>query len=143
MVEAVSAATGALGVSSSAALAAAGESTLNYESFLKLLVTQMQNQDPTDPMDAGQQMAQLASFSAVEQQIKTNAHLEDLLSLNLLSQATSMVGKQLTTADGATTGIVASVEVNSDGLSATLEDGNRVIIQEGVTISMPDTSSGT
>lgn len=141
MVDAVSSATSALGVSSSAALAAAGESTLNYESFLKLLVTQMQNQDPTDPMDATQQMAQLASFSAVEQQIKTNAHLEDLLSLNLLSQATGMVGKQLTTADGATTGIVASVEVNSDGLTATLEDGTSVVIEEGVTISLPDTTS--
>lgn len=143
MVDAVSSTTSALGVSSSAALEAAGASTLNYESFLQLLVTQMQNQDPTDPMDAGEQMAQLASFSTVEQQIKTNAHLEDLLSLNLLSQATGMVGKQLTTADGDTTGIVASVAVNSDGLTATLEDGTGVLIQEGVTISVPGSTTTT
>ncbi|WP_373456302.1 flagellar hook assembly protein FlgD [Rhizobium sp. L1K21] len=141
MVDAVAATSSGLGTTSSAALQAAGASTLNYESFLMLLVTQMQNQDPTNPMDAGEQMAQLASFSTVEQQIKTNAHLEDLLSLNLLGQATGMVGKQLTTADGETSGIVASVAVNSNGLSATLEDGTSILIQEGVTISMPQAAS--
>ncbi len=141
MVAPVAAATDALGVSSSAALKAAGASTLNYESFLMLLVTQMQNQDPTNPMDAGEQMAQLASFSTVEQQIKTNAHLEDLLSLNLLSQATGMVGKQLTTHDGKISGIVASVEVSSSGLNATLEDGTPILVQSGVTISAPPDGS--
>ncbi len=137
MVTAVSSSTTntALGASSSAALAAAGEATLNYESFLQLLVTQMQNQDPTDPMDAGQQMAQLASFSNVEQSIKINAHLEDLLSLNLLSQATGLVGKEITSADESTKGVVASVEVTSDGLTATLEDGTVITITEGVTVS--------
>ncbi len=54
----------------------ASAATLNYESFLKLLVAQMKNQDPTQPMDATQQIAQLATFSQVEQTIKTNKNLE-------------------------------------------------------------------
>ena len=40
----------------------ASNASLNYDSFLKLLVAQMKNQDPTEPMDAAQQMAQLATF---------------------------------------------------------------------------------
>jgi len=100
--------------------AAAG---LNYDSFLKLLVAQMKNQDPTDPMDASEQMSQLASFSQVEQSIKTNSHLEDLLSQSQLSQAASLVGKTVESADGTVSGTVKSVEVTSDATTATLTDG--------------------
>lgn len=110
------------------------EATLNYDSFLKLLVAQMKNQDPTDPIDASEQMSQLASFSSVEQAIKTNKHLESLIQENSLTQATALIGKTVTSADGATTGVVASVEINSDGLTATLEDGKKVVIQTGITI---------
>jgi flagellar basal-body rod modification protein FlgD len=50
----------------------------DYTTFLKMLTTQMQNQDPLDPMDSGQYAQQLASFSSVEQQTKTNQLLEGL-----------------------------------------------------------------
>src|SRR5687768_8115092 len=92
----------------------AKEATLNYDSFLKLLVAQMKNQDPTDPIDASQQMSQLATFSSVEQAIKTNNHLESLIQETSLSQAASLIGKHITSADGETKGIVKSVDVNSD-----------------------------
>jgi len=114
--------------------AAAG---LNYDSFLKLLVAQMKNQDPTDPMDASEQMSQLASFSQVEQSIKTNSHLEDLLSQSQLSQAASLVGKIVESADGTVSGTVKSVEVTSDATTATLTDGKTVTIESGITISNP------
>ena len=42
---------------------------VDYQSFLKLLVAQMKNQDPTDPMDSTQYVAQLAAFSQVEQAV--------------------------------------------------------------------------
>ncbi|MBB5222512.1 flagellar basal-body rod modification protein FlgD [Amaricoccus macauensis] len=47
----------------------------DFDTFLKLLTTQMQNQDPLQPMESTQFVAQLASFSAVEQQIRTNDQL--------------------------------------------------------------------
>lgn len=109
--------------------------TLNYDSFLKLLVAQMKNQDPTDPVDATEQMSQLASFSNVEQSIKTNAHLESLIQETTLSQATSLIGKTVTSADGKTTGVVASVDITSDGLTATTTDGHQITIQTGITVA--------
>ena len=113
----------------------ASKATLNYDSFLKLLVAQMKNQDPTDPIDASAQMSQLASFSSVEQAIKTNTHLESLIQETSLSQAASMIGKTITSADGLTSGIVKSVAVKSDGLTATLENGKTVVIQSGISVS--------
>ena len=113
----------------------AKESNLNYDSFLKLLVAQMKNQDPTDPVDASEQMSQLATFSSVEQAIKTNTHLESLIRETSLSQAASLIGKHITSADGETKGIVKSVDVNSDGLTATLENGETVTIQSGIVVS--------
>lgn len=50
--------------------------TLDYNNFLQLLVAQLQNQDPTNPSDPTQFVSQLASFSAVEQQVNTNSKLD-------------------------------------------------------------------
>jgi len=51
----------------------------DFETFLKLLTTQMRNQDPLKPMDSTEFVAQLASFSAVEQQIRANDRLDSIL----------------------------------------------------------------
>ncbi len=110
-------------------------STINYDSFLKLLIAQMKNQDPTDPIDASEQMSQLASFSQVEQSIKTNKHLENLISETTLGQAASLVGKTVTSSDGTVTGVVNSVDINSDAVTATLTNGETMLIQTGITVS--------
>ncbi len=109
--------------------------TLNYDSFLKLLIAQMKNQDPTDPVDAGAQMSQLASFSQVEQSIKSNKHLETLIQETSMAQATAIIGKTVTSADGKITGIVSSVAINSDGSIATLVGGKQLNIETGITIA--------
>ncbi len=94
--------------------------SVNYDSFLKLLIAQMKNQDPTDPMKASEQIAQLATFSQVEQSIKTNTNLEALLQSNALGQADSVIGRKVTSADGQTSGVVEQVEVTSSGITAVL-----------------------
>lgn len=69
----------------------------DYTTFLKMLTTQMQNQDPLDPMDSGQYAQQLASFSSVEQQTKTNQLLEGLASqfgLMNMAQLAGWVGQE-------------------------------------------------
>lgn len=61
-------------------LAAAQEKTaVDYESFLRLLTAQLQNQDPLAPMDATQFVSQLAQFSTVEQGMQSNRKLSELL----------------------------------------------------------------
>jgi flagellar basal-body rod modification protein FlgD len=119
--------------------------TLDYNNFLQLLVAQMENQDPTDPMDATEQMSQLASFSQVEQQIKTNTALENVISQNSLATASSYIGKTIESADGKTSGVVDSIAITSDGIVATLKSGKEVTIEEGISIlSSTNTSdSGT
>jgi len=52
--------------------------TSDYNTFLKMLTTQMQNQDPTNPIDSADYAVQLATFSGVEQQTRTNELLEKM-----------------------------------------------------------------
>jgi flagellar basal-body rod modification protein FlgD len=67
----------------------------NFTTFLQLLTTQLQNQDPLSPMDTNQFTQQLVEFAGVEQQMKTNDTLSTLVSLQQgaqTTQALSLVG---------------------------------------------------
>src|ERR1700744_787935 len=68
----------------------------NFQSFLQLLTTQLQNQNPLDPLDTNQFTQQLVEFAGVQQQLNTNDSLATLVSLNQTaasSQALDYVGK--------------------------------------------------
>lgn len=69
--------------------------TSNFNDFLNMLMTQLQNQDPTSPMDANQFTTELVQFTGVEQQINTNSSLTQLIQLtqsNQVMQSASAVG---------------------------------------------------
>lgn len=51
----------------------------DFDTFLKLLTTQLRNQDPEDPVDSTQYVTQLATFSSVEQQVQMNQKLDGLV----------------------------------------------------------------
>ena len=111
---------------------------VDYNTFLQLLVAEMKNQDPTNPMDTSQYMSQFAQLSSVEQAMQTNNKLDALLSSQSLSQADGLIGKTVsfTDATGASfSGKVASISINSDGSVATLADGTKVAVGPGLTIS--------
>ncbi len=104
---------------SSTASAATAASTQqiagNFDTFLQLLTTQLQNQDPLDPMDTSQFTDQLVEFSSVEQQIDENTNLQTLISLQQTSEATQvmqLIGSTVTV--NSTTGTLA----NASGQSA-------------------------
>jgi flagellar basal-body rod modification protein FlgD len=61
--------------------ASSAKLTQSYDSFLKLLTTQLQNQDPLSPMESSEFTNQLVQFSQVEQQISQNTKLDKLVSL--------------------------------------------------------------
>ncbi len=77
----------------------------------------------------------LASFSQVEQTIKTNTHLKSMLQAEALTRASDLVGKTVKSADDKVTGVVKEVEVYSDGVVAITEAGDKVLLQAGVTFS--------
>ena len=110
------------------------KTAVDYQSFLKLLIAEMKNQDPTKPMDSTQYVAQLATFSQVEQSVQTNTKLDQIMQSSALSQADAIIGRSITSADGKTTGIVASVTLASSGLIAVLQDGTQVPVTAGVSI---------
>ncbi|MGL4197759.1 MAG: flagellar hook assembly protein FlgD [Allorhizobium sp.] len=120
--------------SNSTASQAKAKASLDYDSFLKLLIAQMKNQDPTNPMDATEQISQLATFSQVEQTIQTNTNLETLITGNALNNASSYIGKTITSADEKTSGVIASVRVYSDTMVATTTDGKEIPIGVGVRV---------
>jgi len=82
--------------SASASSAAQGSSKLGKDEFVKLLIAQMGNQDPTSPMDSNAFVAQLAQFASLEQLQSANGSLESLLVAQTSSSQTSaiaLVGK--------------------------------------------------
>jgi flagellar basal-body rod modification protein FlgD len=75
----------------------------NFDTFLTLLTTQLQNQDPLNPMDSNQFTQQLVEFSQVEQQINTNDNLKTLIGQGANqtgAYAVSYLGKAVTVTSG-------------------------------------------
>ena len=102
--------------SSTSAATAAGTSGAqalagNYNTFLTLLTTQLQNQDPLSPLDTNQFTQQLVEFSSVEQQINMNSNLQTLISLQQTSEATSAM--QFLGSNVTVSGTTATLAANS------------------------------
>ncbi|WP_375173968.1 flagellar hook capping FlgD N-terminal domain-containing protein [Pseudooceanicola sp.] len=75
----------------------------DFETFLKMLSTQLQNQDPLNPVDSADYAVQLATFSSVEQQVLTNTHLAELtnrIQLSGMSDLANWVGMEALTPAG-------------------------------------------
>ncbi|MCG8372969.1 MAG: hypothetical protein MI700_05530 [Balneolales bacterium] len=112
--------TSALALSQQNNTTGTGSSTMGEDEFLELLVAQMSNQDPMNPMDGTEYASQLAQFSSVEQLIAVNDGLEDLLvSQELMSagltnsMAASLTGKQVRAlSDKITLGAEGSTNLN-------------------------------
>ena len=112
--------------------------------FLNLLITQLKNQDPLDPLDANEFTSQLVQFASVEQQIYQNANLEKLLNLQQGSQVADMVnylgttieatGQQFTLENGKAE-FTYSLGAQADGVTIAIRDaaGLSVYSQDGET----------
>src|ERR687884_125538 len=107
-------------------------SKLGKDDFLKLLLAQLQNQDPMKPMDDSQTIAQMAQFSALEATQQLQQTIQQSNNVQTISQAGALIGKyiQANQPDGtSTTGAVTGVDFTStDGVvSPTLQvDGKDV-----------------
>ena len=96
--------------------AAAGSNTaLGADAFLKLLITELRNQDPEKPMDSTQSVAQLAQFSALQAQVSTSTAFAAFQSNFSVMQAATLIGKTATVnstdpASGNTSSIVGTIK---------------------------------
>ena len=122
-------------VASTSTINAPKKTTLDYNSFLKLLVAEMKNQDPTNPTDTAKYISELASFSSVEQGVNTNKKLDSLMTSIQLSQAQSLIGRTLSDPSGASLGVIKAIEIGNTTSTAIMANGNRVELGAGNSIS--------
>jgi flagellar basal-body rod modification protein FlgD len=111
--------------SSATTAASAMDTSLDKEAFLKLLVTQLQNQDPLDPMDNQEYLAQLAQFSSLEQLTNISQVLDTVSGNSTFSGALNMTGKwiEYTDSDGNTqTGQVDGVSLGNGNVTLMVGD---------------------
>lgn len=105
-------------------------SASDFTTFLKMLTTQMQNQDPLNPIDSADFAVQLATFSGVEQQVQTNQLLSNLaaqFSLMGMAQLSGWVGQEARTAsdvwyDGNAVTLAPAAAPAADNLVLTVRD---------------------
>ena len=117
---------------------------LDPDDFLTLLVAQLQYQDPLSPSDQQEFLGQLAQFNTLQQTISLNDSFMHFMQFQELTQAASLIGKQvvaLTTGDDGTVysaeGTVEEVYFTSSGAYLRLDDGSEVALQDIVNVKPP------
>ncbi|MGG5252945.1 flagellar hook assembly protein FlgD [Neobacillus sp. SM06] len=73
-----------------------GSSSLGKDDFLKILMTQLQNQDPLNPLQDKDFIAQMATFSTLEQMTNLGATMDKFVKQNQLLEASALIGKTVT-----------------------------------------------
>lgn len=105
-------------------------SNLGLEDFMKILLTQLQYQDPLKPMDNQEFMAQIAQFTSLEQTQQLNDKLDQLITNQAALQSVGLIGRtvDISTTTGQVTGTVASLSLQGDSpqISVTTTSGSTI-----------------
>lgn len=120
---------------------AAFSAALGQQQFLELFVTQLQYQDPLEPVGQQDFLAQLAQFSTVEGLEGLNSKFDDMLQLELVASGSEILGQEITTDDGLT-GIASEIR-QEDGQVLINIDGTLVPLSGVVTVRNPPADGGT
>jgi flagellar basal-body rod modification protein FlgD len=117
---------------------------MGKDSFLKLLVAQLQHQDPGSPMDSSAFMSQLAQFSSLEQMTNMSTSIQKLNTSNAVTQSVALIGHDLvfTRPDGSSSSGVADGVTLQNGVVAIDVNGESVSL-EAVTAVGPLVSPPT
>jgi len=123
---------------SSSAINSASDIQMNY---MKLLITQLQNQNPLEPMDNDEMASQLAQFSQLQQLETMNSSFADVLSTTERNYASSLIGKEISfeseNDDGTqtmTSGIVEEIINNIDGQTMLVTGNNKIALEDVISV---------
>ena len=102
---------------------------LKPEDFIKMMITQLQNQDPTEPAKNEQLLAQMSQIGQLQSSTSLQSSLTKLVLQNNLGAAGNLIGKNVTGLGGdgdEVTGTVTSVRVEGDDVLLELDNGNKL-----------------
>ena len=104
------------------------------DEFLTLMMAQLKNQDPTQPVDSTQMLAQEAQFSSLEQMQNLNTNFVSLMAMQNVSQATNLIGRTVsgTVSGVSTSGVVQGVSFASGSPVLTVNTGGTTTVQMGL-----------
>jgi flagellar basal-body rod modification protein FlgD len=110
-------------------------SQINLQDFLRILTSQLTNQDPMKPMDNTEFMAQLAQFTSLEQTRQLNDKLASLLSVQSTTQSVGLIGRTVTVslASGTDSGQVVSLDLTGSQPQMNIKLGSGSVIS-GITL---------
>lgn len=132
MTTAAATTTSTLPTQDTTALSTVGKSTLDRSDFMTLFITQMQHQDPLEPMDSTDMASQLAQFSNMEATMKMSDNLEKLLGYQVSQnnlQLLTLIGKEVQ-GSGNTMGVVAGKVSTTQYTLADAADSCRIEIYD-------------
>lgn len=109
--------------------AATQSSAISQEDFLKILLTQLNYQDPLKPLDNQEFLAQMAQFSSLEQARQLNERVNTLLTIQSSTQSIGLLGKtvDIQTAAGAVTGKVTTLSFKEGQPFMTVKVGDQFL----------------
>jgi flagellar basal-body rod modification protein FlgD len=109
---------------------------LGKEDFLKMLIVELQNQDPTNPVDSKEMLAQLAQYSSLEQMTNLSSSVAALVSQQNATTAISMIGKTVSFIDPSGNVAAGTVDQVSmlDGTPKLLVNGQAVDLGSIMTV---------
>ena len=116
---------------SSAAQIKSRKMDLKTEDFIKMMITQLQNQDPLEPAKNQELLAQMSQIGQLQSSTALQESLQGMVLQNQIGSASSLIGKTvqgLDAADDPVTGLVNSVKVGSDGVSLELDNGKTLLL---------------
>lgn len=103
--------------------AATAQNTIQQEDFIRLFLSQLQFQDPLEPVDNREFLAQLAQFSSLEQSRQTSENTESMLAMDSASQALALLDRDVEVQNGgvSSTGTVTAIRFTQTGPELTVQ----------------------
>ena len=104
---------------------------LKTEDFIKMMITQLQNQDPLEPAKNQELLAQMSQIGQLQSSTSLTDSLKGMVLQNQIGSASALIGKTVQGLDGQddpVTGLVNSVKVGADGVSLELDNGKSLLL---------------